>query len=134
LPVVRDEDFRTRIGLPAVRLDSGSETPAVRAQLRIYSLDPSPGQQVRVEMRDWVHPTRTFPIAVQVISLHPGDELHPAFAELDLQRAFPQLEVYEGTARVDVVAMPNSDSTPRIWAFATVTHNATNEVTVISPQ
>ena len=132
LPVARDDDFRTHIGLPAVRLDGGHETPAVRTQLRIYSLDPSPGQHVRVEMRGWHSPTAAVPEAVQVITLNAGDTLHPAFAELDLQRAFPQ--VHEGAVRVDVVAIPDGDHTPLVWAFVTMTHSATNEVTVISPQ
>jgi hypothetical protein len=132
LPIARDEDFRSgRFGLPAVRLDGGHEHQVIRTTLRVYALDPSPGQHVRIEMRGWYNPAAPVPEAVQIIALNPGDDLHPAYAQLDLQDAFPQVQ--QGSVRIDIIPETVAGVTPRVWAFATVTHNATNEVTVVSP-
>ncbi|MDQ3282282.1 MAG: hypothetical protein M3Q69_12830 [Acidobacteriota bacterium] len=137
LPIARDDDFRSiRFGFPLVRFEGGYETPTVRTLLRIYSLDPAPGQQVRVELQPLYRPAQRIADRAAVVTLAPGDAgpfpLHPSFAQVDLQREFAGYG--QGTVRVDVVPLPNGNVTPRVWAFVTITHNQTNEVTVISPQ
>lgn len=129
LPVVREAGFRSDeivlLQVPMLGFDG-----AIRSTLRIYSPEPDP-IQVRVELLPWF--TRSGPPdAMKVVTLARGDAIHPAFAQLDLQREFPGLN--SGAERIRVTPLPFGDTHPRIWAFATVVENATNEVTVVAPQ
>jgi hypothetical protein len=138
LPIVREDEFvREPIVLPYVAMTGANS--GLRTTLRIYSPDAITGQQVRVDIRLWgARPTAT-PLASQVLTLAlsetPGtaEPLQPAYAQLDLQRAFPTL--FEGTVSLRIVPLQTlGNAVPRIWAFATAVRNDTNEVAVYSPR
>jgi hypothetical protein len=122
LPIVREGDFRTdAIVLPRVVIDS-----RLRTTLRIYSPEPDP-IQVRIEIADWWYDSVD---NARLITLAAGDELHPAFGQLVLEHEFSWL----GPVHIRIVPLPFGEKQPRIWAFMTMVDNATNEVTVITPQ
>lgn len=133
LPVVREDDFRDdRFGMPLVPL-----LGEFRTTLRIYSPDPLVDQQVIVRIMRASNPfgeaiaTRVVTLDVNVPTSLP---LRPAFAQMVLQREFPEL-LSNGAVRVEFDPVPRLDGRiPRIWAFATVTFNDRNDVVVIVPQ
>ncbi|HYH05662.1 MAG TPA: hypothetical protein VEK11_01265 [Thermoanaerobaculia bacterium] len=132
LPIVRERDFRSdRFGMADVPFHG-----PFRSTLRIYSPDPLVDQFVIVR----VIPTDApfgIPEAVQVITLETDVPtslpLRPAFAQLVLQRDFPQIT--GNSMRIELESIPRLDGRiPRIWAFVTVTFNDRNDVVVIVPQ
>jgi hypothetical protein len=126
LPIARENDFRRApIVMPYVIMSGFSER--LRTTLRVYSPDAIEGQQVRVDLTNWGSTTvrATATLTLQ-LSDPPGTAvpLQPAFAQIDLQTAFPS---YLG-------AITSVRVTPRIWAFATAVRNDNNEVAVYSPR
>lgn len=121
LPIVRERDFRTAaFAMPNVSLMGD-----FRTMLRIYGLEPG---DVRVDLVPWYY--NADPYRSRTVTLAaPADDAHPAFAQLDLQREFPDIVNLAGSVRLRIVPLG-----PRVWAFVTVTQNATNEVTVITSQ
>jgi hypothetical protein len=134
VPVVREREFRA----DGVSLLSVPNLPNARVTLRVYGFDPALAGTVAV--RVYEQPAGQ---AVHVFSVMPPDSLiadrtyavtylppesvtdFPRYAQIsDLPLPATSL------ARIDVVPL-----TPgmRIWAFATVTNNDTQQFTVISP-
>jgi hypothetical protein len=138
LPIAREDDFvRKPIVLPYVAL-TGS-TNDIRTTLRVYSPDAIAGQQVRVELRPWGSRPTSPPQASVVLPLTIFDPagtpepLQPAYAQVDLQRAFPT--IFSGAISMRIVPLQVfGNAVPRIWAFATAVRNDTNEVAVYSPR
>jgi hypothetical protein len=139
LPVVRERDFRTStITLLGVPLRDVFGDVPIRTRLRIYGPDGGDSSQVRVSLRNPVAPQGQ-PIEPRIVTLSippietvgPPPPPLPAFAELDLATTFPIALQFGPSYNVDIEPVtPNL----RFWAFVTVTDNATNEVTVITPQ
>jgi hypothetical protein len=136
VPVVRQRDFRA----DGVSLLSIPNLPNARITLRVYGFDPALAGTVAVRVYD-----QPPGLAVNLFSDMPPDSLIadrtypvtylPNFpADLDNFPRYAQIGDLplpaKDLARIDVVPL-----TPgmRIWAFATVTNNDTQEVTVISP-
>jgi len=140
LPIVREKDFRPELlTLPYVTFGTGG-TSFVRSRLRIYTLDGQSSVSVRVELRPWFFPT-TPPTFTKIVRLTPATggtpnaPLFPAFAQVDLQLEFSGAVLQAGAWNISLVPLPiASGDVPRIWAFVTVTDNATQDVTVHRPQ
>jgi hypothetical protein len=134
VPVVREREFRAG----GISLLSVPNLPNARITLRVYGFDPALAGTVAVRVYE-----QPAGLAVNVFSVMPPDSLiadrtypvtylppesvtdFPRYAQIsDLPLPTTSL------ARIDVVPL-----TPgmRIWAFATVTNNDTQQVTVISP-
>jgi hypothetical protein len=127
LPVVRESDMRVRIVLPFVPLKSnvrvalrvyGATIDATRIVLRMYRLD------------------RLDPFVDEIVTLDSGtasnDGFHPEpshYQVLDIVDRWPQLDAAT-SVRIEITAV---DSNARVWAFASVTNNATQEVAVFRP-
>jgi hypothetical protein len=134
LPIVREDDFHDdRFGLPLVPLLGD-----FRTTLRIYSPDPLVDQQVILRLMPASNPFGE-PLATRVVTLDvtvpESLPLRPAFAQLVLQREFPEATRTNGAVRIEFEPVPRLDGRiPRVWAFATVTFNDRNDVVVIMPQ
>jgi hypothetical protein len=136
LPLARENDFRQAPGvvLPFVALRGFAD--GLRTTLRIYSPDAIAGQRVAVELGTWgTRNTIASMVVTLALSDPPGTAapLRPAYAQLDLQQAFPA--IFAGSVTVRVIPLPSEGgTTPRIWAFATAVRNDNNEVAVFSPR
>jgi hypothetical protein len=118
LPIVRETDFRS----DEINLNGISQDPRFRVTLRVYGLDA--GGQVTVEQIDELgHLIRT-----TAVVLAPPDNplILTGYAQLAVDIA-PDIR-----APLRIRIRPISGA-PRIWAFASVTNNATSEVTLIQP-
>lgn len=140
LPVVRESAFsRGTLRFPYVPLVPVRDP--LRTTLRIYAPDAQPGSSVRVELRSWSDPTGPA-IATKTVTLEaPASPkgsavpIYPGFAQVNLQDEFPAVSQTNSLCNVAVISLPlNSESTPRIWAFITITDNITQEVAVQRPQ
>jgi hypothetical protein len=127
IPVVRERDTYTT---PLVLLDVPLDT-RFRVAIRTYEFEPTDGEaRVRI---------RVFPLESDVPAVETTLSLlryglsviqNPRFAMIaDLRDAFPQLSALD---RVRLEIAPASDGL-RFWAFASVTNNETQHVTVIAP-
>lgn len=138
LPVVREQEFTTRaLQLPYIPLQP--RTNPLRTALRIYAPDAQPGTSVSVELRSWTTPDGP-PQYAKIVSVDAPTQtitppIYPGYAQVTLQDAFPGA-VHDGAIwNVTVTPQPlDATTTPRIWAFVTVTDNVTQEVTVQRPQ
>lgn len=125
VPVVREKDFAIdeEIALLEVPLD-----PRYRVKVRVYAYDPpetieSPSIRVVDPVTNSVKATHSLTLSSC------GDELTcaatPAYAELDLA---------PGAAGERVTLYVHMPPGAPSWAFATVTNNTTQQVTVVTPQ
>jgi hypothetical protein len=127
--VVRESDFRTaEFSLINVPVDA-----RFRATLRIYDAD-SVESQVGVfayAMDGTVLAFKTVQLrsATPCPPFQPCASDDPAYAQVDLLALFPEIA---GQPRVRLTLRPATGA--RTWAFATITNNATQHVTVITPQ
>ena len=143
LPLVRERDFLTsRITLPFLAIGA-DERPKRRGRLRIYDPDAHDGAQVRVSLKrpDAAAPdfpadkSIVVPLSLAPIDLSPNLGMpappRPAYAEIDLGAAFADTLPNGTIFNIEIEPV-----TPglRLWAFVTLTDNATNEVTAITPQ
>jgi hypothetical protein len=118
LPIVRETDFRS----DEVNLNGISQDSRFRVTLRIYGLDA--GGQVTVEQIDELgHLIRTTPVV-----LAPPD--NPQIVAGYAQLAVDNVPDVRAPLRIRIRPIGGA---PRIWAFASVTNNATSEVTLIQP-
>jgi hypothetical protein len=133
IPIVREQDWKTE---PVELLDIPTDV-LVRQTLRIYEPEGTNRTGVRVAF----HPLfgTQPPIAEVVLEPRGGSEMTlspwfsgvPAFVEIpDLIAAFPQLAIQE---RIRIRIEPLTPGM-RYWAFVTITDNATQQVTVVTPQ
>lgn len=130
IPIAREEDFRgDEIQLLAIPLD-----PSYRQALRVYDVEAHVPAQVRVEF----YGGGAEPLAQRVLSLGTtrGTESpyalpdEPSFAEiLNLLDEVPELA---GLQQVRIRVTPVAAG-PRLWAFVSVTNNATQHISVFTP-
>jgi hypothetical protein len=132
IPVVREKDWLSK---PVDLLDIPTD-PAVRQTLRVYDPEATGMASVRVTVYPFYY-VDVEPLAEVVIALRGGEILSgqwhrlPDYAEIpDLVAAFPQIATEE---RLRVTVEPLTPGM-RFWAFITITDNATQQVTVVSPQ
>jgi hypothetical protein len=132
-PVVRSLDFQSDIVLPNIPNDS-----RFRTTLRIYAPSPRP-----VRIRIWPLDSSDKPIVdvtrslAGVVTLLPVPfPTEPSYLELLLE-SFPEV-AGQGPLRVELSDTPDFKAvppgTPAIWGFASVTNNATQHVTLVTPQ
>ncbi|HEX8154818.1 MAG TPA: hypothetical protein VF698_16920, partial [Thermoanaerobaculia bacterium] len=122
VPVVRESDTRSRIELLDVPND-----PSSRLLLRIYDID-SLGHAVTIAATPHDNPRAR---VLRVVALRSGrTPSEPAYAEIDLRFMFPEL-VRNGRYEFEIFVVERD---VRLWAFVSVTNNATQRVTVLTPQ
>lgn len=130
IPVVRESQFRTStITLLDVPLDE-----RFRVTLRAYDPDVHQNAVFRFDFRDMpggqLLASRTLP-AVYKQSGHFGFPRVAACAQMgDLRAAVPEI-ANAGSVRVDVTPVA---AATRFWAFASVTNDETQHVTLVTPQ
>jgi len=119
IPVVRERDFTHGGGLTLldVPLD-----PRYRVKLRIYAIEPVLATAGQMTLRDTV--TRAVRLVRHFELREPTDHREPYYAEIDLPPG-------AANERVNVFLTMPLDSTA--WAFATVTNNETQQVTIVTP-
>lgn len=127
LPVVRERDMsRDR----AVTLLDVPRDPRYRVKLRLYALDDSADQTtgVLVTFEDIATKTRTFDV-VSLTRTCTGNACAaiPYYAELNLRS--------EPGVRANItIENPGPNRLPRLlWGLASITNNATQQVTIVSP-
>jgi hypothetical protein len=133
IPIVREKDWLAK----TVDLLDIPTDPAVRQTLRVYDPEATGIASVRVTVYPFYY-ADVEPLAEVVIELRGGDRTpegkwydFPDYAEIpDLVAAFPQIATEE---RLRVTVEPLTPGM-RFWAFITITDNATQQVTVVSPQ
>lgn len=120
IPVVREKDFTHGTGITLLDLPVD---PRYRVKLRVYMLEPVPipSQFAQVTLRNTVTRATTF---TRSFPVHPGGRNEPYYAELDLPAG-------AANERVNLHLTLPLDATA--WAFATVTNNATQQVTIVTP-
>ncbi|HEY3052338.1 MAG TPA: hypothetical protein VGK04_03015 [Thermoanaerobaculia bacterium] len=130
VPVVRESQFRKAIfSLLNIPVDT-----RFRQTLRVYDVD-SVEEFARVSIYSMSTSSLIAEKSIPLRSANPCKRFQPcasdepATAMIDLLTTFPEV-AGAGRIRFDIVA----DSTSRLWAFATVTNNQTQHVTVITPQ
>jgi hypothetical protein len=126
IPVVPEDEFRTKtIALLPVPLGSG-----FRAMVRIYGLEQT-GGAVRVKVTT-IEDEPSVPLGVvydHTLQLPPtASQFAPPYTQLAL---YVELPASNALARVEIEPL-----TPGLafWAFASITDNETQHVTVVSPQ
>lgn len=129
VPVVRAKD-----AMPVIRLLEVPVDARYRAKLRVYDFDRN--GVVRVTLRDPVG-GRVIDRLVELTGYEvcpnaPCFSERPAFGAIDLD-SIPELREMESGVDVTVTAQPSTADT-RLWAFATVTNNDTQHVTLYTPQ
>lgn len=131
IPVVKESDALARMGqLLDVPLSTG-----FRAMLRIYDFAPAPGHTVSVRFveydpnatSNWNSSSRVLAQRTYALSVPSKDGIPGFAAEADLG-SLPELV---GHDRIRIEMVPSAGV--RYWAFVSVTNNATQHVTVISP-
>jgi hypothetical protein len=129
IPVAREKDFRSRIVLPRVPLRGN-----FRVALRIYGESQAPSQaRVRMYRLDRLDPFVDTTVTLQgLVTALPVDfPTHPAFFHIfELVKTYPVLEA-AASVRIEIEALPGQQ---KVWAFASVTNDATQLVTTVSPQ
>ncbi len=135
LPVVSEEEFRTDRN---VLLDLPVR-PGYRTTLRAYSLDPviDPSVVVRVYglSEDWRLPIPNVPLPQllseqthELLISPPGiRKFVPDYLQLEVDQA-----AFAPWRRVMLEIIPATEGM-RIWSFASVTNNITQEITTITP-
>lgn len=124
LPIAREADFRRgRVNLSNVVVD-----PRFRTTIRMYAIDPADQFTVWITKVD---PVSLSPLLLQ-LPLPPftpskgaGDEPWLVVADLADHQLPP------GTYEVEIDSLPG---TARLWALASMTNNATQRVTLVSPR
>jgi hypothetical protein len=125
VPVVREKDLilDEPISLLEVPLD-----PRYRVKVRIYAWDPQ--ESIDLPAIQVVNPETNAVKATHHVTLRSCGDQHtcattPAYAELDLA---------PGAAGERVTLYVRMPAGAPAWAFATVTNNTTQQVTVVTPQ
>jgi len=130
IPVVRESQYRTTaISLLNVPLDS-----RFRVTLRAYDPDVHQHASFRFDFRDMQRGALLASRTVAAVYKQSGKFAFPrlaACAQLgDVRASVPEIANQE-IVRVDVSAV---DEATRFWAFASVTNNETQHVTLVTPQ
>jgi hypothetical protein len=128
LPVVSRSRFRA----DAIRILGVPIGNGYRQSLRIYDADGRDGAQVRLQ----IYTAMTDPIVDGIVTLHVNSNqaadgtVRPAYAEIhNLLATWPMLEQDE----IATIVITSLDRQTRIWAFATSTHNETQQINNFVP-
>ena len=124
LPIAREADFKQRIVLPFVPLQTQT-----RAALRVYGLTSAPRSiHLRMYRLDRIDPfVDEADVLVAGATAPDGFDPEPShFIVLDMVSRWPPLQA-AASVRIEI------DSPDRVWAFASVTSNATQEVSIFRP-
>lgn len=128
LPIVRADDFDNRIILVELPFDG-----SVRGMLRIYKFDESPGI-VRLRIFDLTSASPLVDTEVTLlagaISTRDGLPEHPAYSQIDLLAEFPVLAAFKSLR----VELDGRAADAKLWAFASITNNITQQLTIVTPQ
>ena len=133
IPVPREEDFTDRaFSLLGVLID-----PGFRTTLRVYGLENIPSTAaIRVTRLD--RPLQDVNFVTSLGSQFSRLQFTvPSFAVIpDLSSVLPASFLLPGAADAPRVAIQITSLTPgqRLWAFATVTNNSTQQISVFGPQ
>ncbi|HJQ41142.1 MAG TPA: hypothetical protein VKB93_28730 [Thermoanaerobaculia bacterium] len=132
VPAVRPDDF-TPANRSTVLLDVpiGSQ---FRHTLRIYDRDPTPGRRVVIFVRLMGERTIRAEIS-RVFDIPPDNNTGPFGLPLRpgyIQFSSNDLPSLSGVDRIWYSIAP-TDFTTRLWAFASITNNTTQEVTIVTP-
>jgi len=118
IPIVPERDFRDDF----IALIDIPMMPHFRNTLRIYSLNPQTSVHIRVIR---YNSTKIYS-EIDADLGDPADMFHPGYAQLsDFGNVPPD------SVRIEIE--PRSPGS-RIWAFATVTNNDTQQLTVVAPR
>lgn len=129
IPVVRERDFHTSV----FQLLNIPTSPEFRTNLRVYDFDGIDGLQVRVSI---LPVSGGGVLASEVLRLNAPVPVHrypvnPAYVQVtSIRERYPQI-VAAGRVRIQIEPLTAGS---KIWAFASVTNNATQHVTVVAPQ
>lgn len=127
VPVIRESQFRSgEFSLLNIPLDS-----RFRLLLRVYGVDSvDDNVTIRATANDGTAAVRSFPLhsTTPCAFATPCVSIDPAFTSLDPLAAFPEM-AGKSTMRLDMYT-----SRQRSWAFVTITNNATQHVTIVTPQ
>jgi len=127
IPIVREDDFASRVTLLDVPTDArfrvmlrtyGSDDSATPVRVRVYALT---GQEPLLDVARTLAPSP---------SAGRGFPQWPAYDQIALLDAWPQLAATD-TLRITIDSL---DASKKVWAFASVTNNETQHVTVIAPR
>ena len=119
LPVVREAEFAPEVSL--INVPTGSD---FRSALRVYAWSDEPPYEDLVRVRIYTHDERL--LADTVLRL----QGLPKYAQiLSLADTFPEIRNVE---RVRVHVEANAAET-KLWAFVSVTANATQQVSLVTP-
>jgi hypothetical protein len=119
LPVVREAEFTPQVSL--INVPTG---PEFRSALRIYAWSDEPPYEDLVRVRIYTHDERL--LTDTVLRL----QGLPKYAQiLSLADVFPEIRAVE---RVRVLVEANAGET-KLWAFVSVTANATQQVSLVTP-
>lgn len=124
VPVVRENEW---YDAPFSLLNVPTD-PRFRVALRVYTRVQSTPVRVRIRPMD----DDAVPVEALLVTTASGGEgpQHGAVVINNLLSVYPQLAIYRAV-RIEVI--PPDANTPT-WAFASITNNSTQHVTVISPQ
>jgi len=128
--------------LPIVRRSDASTAPLVivnvptdqrfRQALRVYNFEGNFAARIRIRITDLAigRPLTDATMSLQASPQSPANSEFPAMLELtSLVTSFPEIAQVE---RVNI-EITSLDGVP-IWAFASVTNNETQHITVLTPQ
>lgn len=120
IPVVREKDFTHGTGVTLIDVPVD---PRYRVKLRVYMIEPLAVENLSglMTLRNTVTRATTF---TRGFVFESGGRNEPYYAELDLPAG-------AANERVNVYLTLPLDATA--WAFATVTNNATQQVTIVTP-
>src|SRR5581483_1857530 len=132
LRIVREGELRQgRIVLPDIPTGANH-----RVALRVFDARPFPGISVTMRIHDRSDLLTSIGEAAVPLTL-PSDASHPSFGMVpDLAAAFPQIAAH-GFVSIELLLPEPLISPPRppaYWAVASITNNATQQVTMVTPQ
>jgi hypothetical protein len=129
IPAVPEADFRPRVILPSLpggaqfrrmlRVYEASGLPRSRFRLRIYDVYAAPGKE-HVPIVD---------MELETITPESSNFDVPGYAQVDLSSLHARLRD-AFPVRITVESLEDA----RLWAMASVTHNETQTITVVTPQ
>lgn len=125
IPAVSDLDFASTVRLPGIPTD-----PRFRATLRIYAYDATNCGPVTLRVRDNADGALLATVPVALAVDHALPETFPASAQVSLDPIIAPLRDHP-RLRIDLA---DSDAVRPIWAFASITNNQTQEITLVTPQ
>ncbi|HEV7239281.1 MAG TPA: hypothetical protein VGQ36_08585 [Thermoanaerobaculia bacterium] len=128
IPIIRPAGFK-----PTVHLIDVPTDPAYRTMLRIYGIGPEP-QVVRLEIYT---PDGRSPIEQRDVVLHVHERVgleevpRPTYAQLDplsdsVRNAGQKVRLAISVSESDAATRP-------VWAFVSISHNQTQQVTTVVP-